>query len=1287
MIFGYRLVRGRQKLANFALALALAVAVGGCSGGSSGDGGSNAASGSPKHLCPALFQLAQSDVSGEPAAVDLSTCNKDSNGNIIIGSGSGQCGPNVLINKSFTGSGALGTITVASGGVLGYPTTIKSQMQLETAGIIVQSGGTFSIGTSACPVTPIAGLSGPTVTVTFTGQGAAQGEKGIDVQGGGRLIMYGTKGAPATGSVTTDGVSWTHLLNPAGPSSYGANSGTLVPVTTDANTITVKGQVDWSSGDWIAVGTTNYVADDTEFVQIADAPTYDSGSDTTTIKLSALTPLKFYHFGGADPGLAADPGNLGKPSASFSDPAEKNYGVDERAEVALISRAIKLTAQTPSPRDGSGHLINPQPPGLHGGGEIDINASATAAIQGVEIEKFGKGGVAGSYPIDFAGQPASAIINSNTIHHSFNHGIALNGASNLTIQNNVVARAVGHLFYLVSGTEVSDTFSGNLGMGAMMNNYPAPTDATQFWGGDYLAYANGYDGFSIPYSDPPNQIGAAGIEQSPACGFWLSNISANLTGNSIAGVQGVGTGYQYIPYVASQPQVGPIGAFLNNSVHAAYLGLGTAAGGANNPGDWRGDGLIPIKCTGGTPGAMCPGPNQGQHLLSTFEGFTATRNRQLGAWVRPGFYVFDNARFAGNREALSIVSGGGSEGVIPGGWGLVENSVFVGISQNNPDRWGPCPQKNGQGCIGDTAGGNGYPPPSWPMFGYMFYDGPARVGNDHFVNFIEDQSAGLPTFKQFLTNDDYQFLVNYLSTNNIKYEGDAAIGWMQSNVNVYPPSQCVNNVTFQNASFRHRVYTSSVNQGNFLDGDKFTVVLDMDGSLSGYKVIPGATCPQGQTCDKPPVSLNNLPFVGIGGLDQSNQPLPEDSVDECEATGPLDLDLEGRPSAMISAQDYATLEANILTPGNGYLRQDNITPCPCAGNNTGVECNGNAAITSDPASPNCNWLTVEKDQIDFPGIAQHDTEFIASGQNQLAQAQTITCSADHSCVSLQGRNQQGVYEPKVINGLGFTIDAAQHPLPSFLDLGFADANVTGGISAGNPFKIRMGLCYKTTSGTAPASASAFTVKVGRKSLGATNTGAPFSYNAVTLYRQLPCFNLDFTQGSNYLVNCPSVPNGTGGYMQQTQSFTTMNVTAATMPATLAPNTAYYDASAGMLFFDMIETEPAADGPSPLGDCPGAVGCPEAGETFYSCPADGCILYTVQADSSYQPSGATACTPYAATLGTNSYGLGGYTLPYPSGMNQLAYKSDGTAVSIKNATNSLAAMFPHIEDNNEASLCQ
>ena len=36
--------------------------------------------------------------------------------------------------------------------------------------------------------------------------------------------------------------------------------------------------------------------------------------------------------------------------------------------------------------------------------------------------------------------------------------------------------------------------------------------------------------------------------------------------------------------------------------------------------------------------------------------------------------------------------------------------------------------------------------------------------------------------------------------------------------------------------FRHQVYTSIVNQGDFKDGDKNTAVIDEDGTLSGLSV-------------------------------------------------------------------------------------------------------------------------------------------------------------------------------------------------------------------------------------------------------------------------------------------------------------------------------------------------------------------------------------------------------------------------------------------------------------------
>ena len=87
-------------------------------------------------------------------------------------------------------------------------------------------------------------------------------------------------------------------------------------------------------------------------------------------------------------------------------------------------------------------------PDMHWGGELQINAGFTSlAIQGVEIEKFGKS-TYGSYPIylNQLGTPTpQPIINSNSIHHSYNKCVAINGSNSVTVANTVCARVLGLL--------------------------------------------------------------------------------------------------------------------------------------------------------------------------------------------------------------------------------------------------------------------------------------------------------------------------------------------------------------------------------------------------------------------------------------------------------------------------------------------------------------------------------------------------------------------------------------------------------------------------------------------------------------------------------------------------------------------------------------------------------------------------------------------------------------------------------------------------------------------------
>ena len=55
-------------------------------------------------------------------------------------------------------------------------------------------------------------------------------------------------------------------------------------------------------------------------------------------------------------------------------------------------------------------------------------------------------------------------------------------------------------------------------------------------------------------------------------------------------------------------------------------------------------------------------------LIAEFDDLTATRNRHRGIWVRASWYDLERAHLASNRDGVSLVSSGGTEGSPPGEW-------------------------------------------------------------------------------------------------------------------------------------------------------------------------------------------------------------------------------------------------------------------------------------------------------------------------------------------------------------------------------------------------------------------------------------------------------------------------------------------------------------------------------------------------------------------------------------------------------------------------------------------
>ena len=1268
----------------------------------------------------------------------LSKCiGTDTKKTVIIGgaTGTGDCnGPNITAYVDQQQGLAMGLITINAGSTLKvFDRTAQLPVSLTTTGIDVF--GTLEVGNTACPI----GTINPQTVVKFTFKGTKDSTctnndcpgytKGIQVEKGATLRMLGAKGAPPKG------VSWTNLGDAAGPTTYNAANNVKVPAKSAtqivvADDVTVKPNA-WQVNDWIAVAGTGYSPFETEFVQILSFGGLDANGNRI-INLSLSTPLKFYHFGSKPPSTGTVPTCKDKDGhlvlASFCDKADRNFGVDERAEVALISRNIKLTADTPA--TGADN---------HWGGETKFIAGfGEVSIQGVEIEKFGKEKL-GSYPIHFHMDSdlkgAKVLLNANSIHHSYNKCIAVHSTQNLTISNNVCARIVGHIFYEEVGNEDNITFTDNLGLGAMSNSFDIndsfdSTNNTGFkradlikaywWIGDYLVDPSvgklPFDAFRIRDTDDQNN-GTAGqcfkfgdptggdngsfipVGGLPPCakdstiyyieppsGFWIVNPSATLTGNSIGGCQDEGKGYWYVPPargdftnkkfipVGTYSTVGSKhGVFQDNRVHGCDSGLYSG-----DQQDITAEALQPYQ-----NGVKSPTSHP---VVGEFSGVIATRNRNRGLWLRPNFYVVNNARLATNRYSVSLVTSGGPDGNYPGIYSLLKDAVVVGVSQNNVDRFGACPgirqipafaqAGGGQfGCIDKTVAkkgsigtggsliGTGYATNTQNLFGYMIYDGPALIFHNRFVNFKVDPTP-------LMTIND----AKYLSTPppptpgppNGVYEGDAALGWFQGNQSSYPVATAGEDFVWDNTDFRHQVYTELVNISAFSDGDKNTAIIDLDGTLGRYKVTPTSDSKLEGLLH--PISLNNLSLNAAGGD-------PGGSVDECQAKGKQDAKAEGRASANFSPGEVGALEFEALFPN---------PPAPDA---------------EEDKNKHLQDITFTKDSTEFIGAL-----------------------LEHSAVTLHGRNGQGIWEPKVQSGYGYTVTASEG-VPTSVSIGLVDT-VKPNISKDKPFYVRVGICYQGTGTNAVnghPKDGFFTVTRGYRSWGgggvdATDPLLRPAYNQLDgqsngLTDKEACFNINH-QNYKKNKNCPSVgifpmldgtcpadPDVTKDttrklciYAKKPMKPVVADATCITpSPSCLVKKDGtpvldkfFYDPTTGWLFMNLAQIRPNALGASPLGACTGNKAtdpyfCPSqnGGESYYVCPAEGCWDYGIQLDDpTWAPAASSCPDPYA------KYG----TPPTPVLDGKLVSVADGSDVT-RTQDGGVDSKFPHYLATTEPSDCK
>ncbi len=478
----------------------------------------------------------------------------------------------------------------------------------------------------------------------------AMGDRGILIMGG-TLSLHGDR---------TN--SWTKLARTAEAGS---------------TTIEVLDASGWRVGDEIVVASTDF-----DFRQATKRTIAAINGNVITLD----EPLEYMHFG------------------------EITYGVDQRGEVGMLTRNIRIQASEDSEQ-------------TYQGGHIMAMPGSEMYVSGVELHRMGQHLQLARYPIHWhlVGNAEGQYIRNSAIHDTFSRCVTVHGTDNLRIENNVTFNNVGHCFFLEDGIETGNWFVNNLGIKTKchptLDCVPTNLRAEGESGGGTNGQASEH--VLIP-SD--NTVST----------FWVTHPSNNYVGNVAAGSEQIGFWIALPEHPIGEfegtqisantwPRRMPLGEFRGNVAHSTFDGIMIDRG----P---RPDGTFTVA--GGNPfiTRADPADPNSAILENVIEDFTGYKNRNGAIWTRGEMKTFRNLRLADNAIGFTSASGnlGNSEFT-----SRVIDSVFVGESDNigNPRT----PE--------EIAYGRSLPKrevPDFPIRGYEFYDLRHDVENVTFVNFEDN---------------------------------------------------------------------------------------------------------------------------------------------------------------------------------------------------------------------------------------------------------------------------------------------------------------------------------------------------------------------------------------------------------------------------------------------------------------------------------------------------------------------------------------------------------------------
>jgi hypothetical protein len=601
-----------------------------------------------------------------------------------------------------------------------------TDLELSTEWIMVH--GELAIGTEASPYKHKA-----TITLTDNVKGedvmGGMGDRGIMLSGG-TLNLHGDR---------TN--TWSKLAK---------------TVVAGSNAIEILDATSWRAGDEIVLASTDFNPRQAERRTIASI----SGNAITLDK-----KLDYMHFG------------------------KFTFGVDERGEVGLLTRNIKVQASSDAEQ-------------TFFGGHIMAMPSSHMYVEGVELNRMGQNLTLARYPIHWhlVGDAKGQYIKNAAIHDTYNRCVTVHGTNFLRVENNVTYNTVGHCFFMEDGIEHGNEFVHNLAIQTKCHTSKpcVPTNLA----------ASG----EAQYKYEDRQAGRQSGQQSKdvllpsdntVASYWITNPDNTYRDNVAAGSDENG-------FWMSLPEH-PNGQFEGTEISKATwprnMGIREFKGNTahSNYDAFMMDRNIAANNTFGVTGNMHiahenPADRNSRIVETVFEDLTAYKNRNGGFWGRGEMRTYRNIKSADNAIGYTQASGlGGGASQADPYTSRVLDSLFVGETENigNPS------------TDSERAYGRSLPKPVLPDFpirGFEYYDARHDVVNTTFRNFEDNATRKTGALSYLL------FTSFGVSSNNtiekVKFEHAKPV--------YFPPMQ--GNARWANDNGNSQAY-------------KTAVIRDKDGSL------------------------------------------------------------------------------------------------------------------------------------------------------------------------------------------------------------------------------------------------------------------------------------------------------------------------------------------------------------------------------------------------------------------------------------------------------------------------